>query len=253
VLRVRAGINLGSVKLVKDINGNVNAVGDGINVAQRIMSFAAENQILVSRSFYEVASTISESYAGLFKYEGVRADKHVREHTLYELHPPEAARSTLASDTGVSQPTSHLTPAQVATVKNQLACIIGPIAPHLVRNAMQRTENLTGLCQALLAFIPSKPEREKFLGACHGIFPVTASDPVPAMGEAHHIPQKSHSWDPAALEQARKDLAAYIGPMARVLVDQAAAKTQARTTLYQLLADEIHSPKDREEFLKKAH
>src|SRR5262252_1728863 len=31
---VRLGINLGPVKLVKDINGNINALGDGINVAQ---------------------------------------------------------------------------------------------------------------------------------------------------------------------------------------------------------------------------
>jgi class 3 adenylate cyclase len=176
VLRVRAGINLGSVKLVKDINGNINALGDGINVAQRIMSFAAENQILVSRSFYEVASSISESYAGLFKYEGIRADEHVPEHALYELHPPDVARSTLASDTGVSQPTPHLTPGQIATVENQLANIVGPIAPHLVRSAMRRTENSAEFCQALLAFILSKPEREKFLGACHGIFPATISD-----------------------------------------------------------------------------
>src|ERR1039457_3667993 len=91
-LRVRVGINLGSVKLVKDINGNPNAVGDGINIGQRVMSFAGDNQILVSRSFYEVASSLSESYAGLFKFEGVHTDKHVRDHTLYELHPPDAVR-----------------------------------------------------------------------------------------------------------------------------------------------------------------
>ena len=30
-LQVRLGINLGPVKLVKDINGNINALGDGIN------------------------------------------------------------------------------------------------------------------------------------------------------------------------------------------------------------------------------
>jgi class 3 adenylate cyclase len=49
--RIRLGINLGPVKIVRDINGNLNALGDGINVAQRVMSFAAPNQILVSQSF----------------------------------------------------------------------------------------------------------------------------------------------------------------------------------------------------------
>ena len=49
-LLVRIGINLGPVRLVRDINGQPNIVGDGINVAQRIMGFADPSQILVSRS-----------------------------------------------------------------------------------------------------------------------------------------------------------------------------------------------------------
>jgi len=49
-LLVRMGINLGPVRLVKDINGLPNIVGDGINVAQRVMGFADAGQILVSRS-----------------------------------------------------------------------------------------------------------------------------------------------------------------------------------------------------------
>ena len=52
-LWVRLGINLGPVRLVKDINERPNIVGDGINVAQRIMGFARSGQILVSRSYYE--------------------------------------------------------------------------------------------------------------------------------------------------------------------------------------------------------
>ena len=36
-LRVRTGVNLGPVKLVKDLNGSLNAIGDGINAGQRIM------------------------------------------------------------------------------------------------------------------------------------------------------------------------------------------------------------------------
>lgn len=82
-LPLRIGINLGPVKLVRDINGHPNIVGDGINVAQRIMTFARPGQIVVSRSFFDVVSVISEEYAKLFKYEGSRTDKHVREHEIY--------------------------------------------------------------------------------------------------------------------------------------------------------------------------
>ncbi len=88
--RVRIGINLGPVKLVRDINGAPNAIGDGMNAGQRIMSFAAENQILVSQSYFEVVSRLSDDYKTLFSLKGVETDKHIREHTVYHLSPPGA-------------------------------------------------------------------------------------------------------------------------------------------------------------------
>jgi len=84
-LSIRIGINLGPVKLVKDINKRQNLIGDGINVAQRVMSFAAPGQVLVSRSYFEVVSCLSQEYSKLFRYQGMRADKHVREHELYSV------------------------------------------------------------------------------------------------------------------------------------------------------------------------
>lgn len=81
----RIGVNLGPVRLVKDLNGQPNIIGDGINVAQRVMGFAKPGQILVSRSYYEVVSHISEGYGQLFQYEGSRTDKHVREHEVYSV------------------------------------------------------------------------------------------------------------------------------------------------------------------------
>ena len=77
------GINLGPVKMTRDINGQPNILGDGINVAQRIMSFAAPDQVAVSRSYFDVVSVISDEYASLFASAGVRADKHLREHEIY--------------------------------------------------------------------------------------------------------------------------------------------------------------------------
>ena len=88
---VRMGINLGPVKLVKDINGHPNIIGDGINVAQRIMSFARPAQIVVSRSYYDVVSNLASEYAKLFTYEGSRTDKHVREHEIYVVGHNEGA------------------------------------------------------------------------------------------------------------------------------------------------------------------
>lgn len=87
-LLVRMGINLGPVRLVRDINGQPNIVGDGINVAQRVMSFADTSQILVSRSYYDAVSRLSPQYAKMFHYQGSRTDKHVREHEVYAIGYP---------------------------------------------------------------------------------------------------------------------------------------------------------------------
>jgi class 3 adenylate cyclase len=99
-ISVRLGINLGPVRLVKDINGQMNIIGDGINVAQRVMTFAQAGQLLVSRSFYEVVSCLSLDYASLFSYVGARTDKHVREHEVYSVGiGTEAARRVIETAT----------------------------------------------------------------------------------------------------------------------------------------------------------
>ena len=60
----------------------------------------------------------------------------------------------------------------------------------------------------------------------------------------------SKSWDSAVLESARKNLAVYVGPMAKVLVNRAAKTTTTVPALYHALASEITNPKDREKFLR---
>ncbi len=86
-LEVRGGVNLGPVSLVKDINGHANVIGDGINVAQRIMNFAEAGELLVSRSFYDVARLLAAEYASVFQPIGARADKHGRTHEVFSIIP----------------------------------------------------------------------------------------------------------------------------------------------------------------------
>jgi hypothetical protein len=86
-LPVRMGINLGPVHVTRDINGQENVIGDGINVAQRIMSFAAAGQLFVSRSFYDVVQLLSGEYATMFQAVGGRTDKHERTHEVFAVNP----------------------------------------------------------------------------------------------------------------------------------------------------------------------
>jgi class 3 adenylate cyclase len=124
--RVRIGINLGPVKLVRDINGAPNAIGDGMNAGQRIMSFAGENQILVSQSYFEVVSRLSDDYKNLFTLKGVERDKHIREHTVYDLSPPggEHNQVRVATEGAVS------TPAAVSQQPSATPKTVPPTAPE---------------------------------------------------------------------------------------------------------------------------
>lgn len=111
-LEIRVGINLGPVRLVKDINRQLNIIGDGINVAQRVMSFAEPGQILVSRSYHDVMARLSEDYEKLFQYEGAKTDKHVREHEVWAIGPvPSSLRRPVhvpAPRQGLRLPTLRL-------------------------------------------------------------------------------------------------------------------------------------------------
>ncbi|MFZ2541615.1 MAG: AsmA-like C-terminal region-containing protein, partial [Gallionella sp.] len=84
-IQVRVGIHLGPINIFQDMNGRNNMVGDGINDAQRVMSFAGIDQIYISRSYFDFISRLSIEYANLFSYMGSLKDKHGREHPVYKL------------------------------------------------------------------------------------------------------------------------------------------------------------------------
>jgi len=97
-LPVRMGINLGPVSLMKDLNGLDNVIGDGINVAQRIMSFAGSGELMVSRQFYDIVSRLSDDYAAMFKPEGSRTDKHERAYDVYSVSKAVRVGRRVAGD-----------------------------------------------------------------------------------------------------------------------------------------------------------
>jgi len=96
LLAIRTGVNLGPIRLVHDLNGQENVVGDGINVAQRVMSFCEPGQLLVSRSFYEVACRLTTDYINLFALQGEHRDKHDRAHEVYTIAEDARVRLKMA-------------------------------------------------------------------------------------------------------------------------------------------------------------
>jgi hypothetical protein len=103
--QVRLGLNLGPVKVVDGISGDRNCVGAGINDAQRVMDFADENQLLVSKAYFDVVNSMSASYSAQLTYVGTRADKHDKAHELYQLEVDQnnPGLPTVSSGAGFDQ------------------------------------------------------------------------------------------------------------------------------------------------------
>jgi hypothetical protein len=64
--KIRVGINSNTDNLVTDVNGNQNIAGAGINLAQRVMSAADGNQILVGQPVFDTLSQ-REQYMHAFR------------------------------------------------------------------------------------------------------------------------------------------------------------------------------------------
>jgi class 3 adenylate cyclase len=263
-LEIRIGINLGPTRVVRDLNGNRNLIGDGINVAQRVMGFAAPNQILVSRSFYEVVSRLSEEYARLFHYFGLHRDKHVREHELYEVHGVTAPGGAVDTEVEPAGPTSTtLAPEPVAfpaellgQVTRALARHLGPMASVVVERAARQARDTEELVAAAADSLTG-PARRAFLGEVSTApgrrSPSTSAaggpEPLAPSGPPAPRPRVPAPITPAVLAAAETRLASHIGPIARVLVAQAAKHASDTVELAERLAVHIDDPAKRAAFL----
>ncbi|HET7402564.1 MAG TPA: adenylate/guanylate cyclase domain-containing protein [Usitatibacter sp.] len=197
---VRMGINLGPVKLVKDINGHPNIIGDGINVAQRIMSFARPGQIVVSRSYYDVVSNLASEYAKLFTYEGSRTDKHVREHEIYVVGHSEGAlrkaRDGMKDRASATSPNPRRAAAAAAGTSTLTLTI-----PHFAQDRKKLSMIAGGLAMVvlvlLIAVVTKKPSSVDVAAAPSTTSPARPAATEPATRGAEMAKPESRVLEPA--------------------------------------------------------
>ncbi len=189
-MAVRMGLNLGPVRVVTDVNQHTNVIGDGINVAQRIMTLARPGQVLASRAYHDVISRITDDTARMFRYIGPRPDKHGRVHEVHAVVEPVSrpvgrpvSRPDGGPDDAASAPGAQAaagwrvgeasspswpgssrpsTPAALVALEQALCRHLGPMARVLLRQQLDtRCDNDT-LVTALCAHIDAPAAREEF-------------------------------------------------------------------------------------------
>ena len=148
-------------------------------------------------------------------------------------------------------------PALLAQAERLLTEILGPVAKVLVRRTALQVSSPAELVQRLMATVPGEQDRLSFQRRLRGVLGGTVGGTAGMTGTAGSSAAASQmsgslgSFDQATLETARRDLAVYLGPIAKLLVKQAAAKARTPQELYQRLAEHIPTAADRAAFLKR--
>ena len=264
-LTLRTGINLGPVKVITDINGRPNVIGDGINVAQRVMSFADEGEILVSRSYYEVVSRLREGNENLFHYLGIKKDKHVREHQVYTfgLQSSETRRDPVAVETessaptragleggsGAPAPSGLVSPETLEMIERRLTKRVGPLGQVIIARAAATAGNVHEFYRTISSVIPDEADRASFLAG----LPVGSASSAPRTAD-RPAPREAQAAASGALTQqelrlAERRLAEQIGPLASVLVKKAAQEATGVRDLYHRLSENLPDRAHKDAFL----
>jgi serine/threonine-protein kinase len=110
--------------------------------------------------------------------------------------------------------------------------------------------------QALLRAVPLSPREARPRSQTGSAAVRSRESPRPAQHPtpAHRAsptsppPSRDGAFDPAVLERAGRDLAPYIGPLARIIVRRVCDRARDVRDLYELLALEIPTESERERF-----
>lgn len=268
VLPVRIGLHMGPVRIIADLNGRTSVVGDGINVAQRVMDFAQADQVLVSRAYYDVVSRITEDSAALFSPLGQYEDSHGRHHEVYSVAPARGSRTRpQGPSTGYTQTlpvkdTAALDDALVQDVEGDLARHIGPLAKVLVRKARPMARSAAQLRELLAPTIQDARTREAFMQP-----PPNCSQPVskpfragpssqsmplsPSSGASPSLPPGARAVaTPEELAVIEAALSRHIGPMGRVIARKEAPRHAGLRDYVHALAASIDKAELREVFIR---
>jgi hypothetical protein len=245
------GLHMGPVRIISDINERVNVVGDGINVAKRVMDFAQANQLLVSRSYFDVISRITDSTAELFRYHGQHEDKHGRLHEVYAVEgQPQSLESALKigppGSTGYTttvrlQTATLLTPEKVLELETELSQHIGPLARVLVRKALPLAQGIAHLREALAPAIQESRTRASFLagtpvaGQAYTGSKTTPSGFQPPTG-AVSVPMDSLGSRPMPLSQPVLSRPHSVGALG---ASQSVSQLQSLTHPFAISSDEL--------------
>ena len=149
--------------------------------------------------------------------------------------------------------------ADLEPVVKDLATELGPMARLMVKKASADVNNLEELYRLLADSIPSEQGRKRFLKKVKITGPSSIRSDRPTTGDSGSVGTTGSTGSEhlsgevpisgEILERAERNLAAYVGPLAKMLVRKAADQSRNTHDLIEILAREIDSEDGREKFI----
>jgi class 3 adenylate cyclase len=270
--QVCMGINIGPVRLVKDINQQRNVIGDGINAAQRVISFADPGQILVSSAFHDIVAFLTTDHMNMFQSIGTRPDKHGRNHNVFAVvddydtsnlleiessgeasEPPPGIPTVPGKDADLPFPDGANSGSR-RNIETRFAQYVGPIAKVMVQRGMRQAASHEELCNLLVDLIVEDKDkiefREYFFQEMPGAEPLTSEEITTAADSADtSLSQAISSHHLRAIEEM---LTQHIGPIAGVVIKRHASCSSSIQSLCDNLAQHIESEEQQQRFIDQA-
>ena len=144
-------------------------------------------------------------------------------------------------------------PDTLAEIERSLSRHVGPLASVLVKRNLGEAKSVDDFFRALAENVPEGEEQDAFMKKMAGVKKAVATQPIKAAAPTATIVSKPAAtrsvFTPETLATAERALASYVGPLARVLIKDAANKSGNLKELYAQLAAHIDSEEERRAFL----
>jgi serine/threonine-protein kinase len=144
--------------------------------------------------------------------------------------------------------------ALISTLERKLAHYTGPIARHLVQSAIKKIDRLDELFASLARNIENPSDRERFLREARSHFEMRGRGGASTRSGLRRTVSTNPtatSFSPVDLERIERELARYVGPIAKVLVGREAARVRSLPELWDAVALNIERGAERAAFLRK--
>jgi serine/threonine-protein kinase len=176
--------------------------------------------------------------------------------------PPTPKIDTGSSSPGSeSAPPTGWDPGLLKKVEQQLAVFVGPLARLMVKKAAKSVTDLESLYSRLADELEDTEERGKFLrnhkqtGSGRTMTPVGKTPSRSGISgkpadEPGAMPSADERISSETIEEAARLLAAFLGPIAKVLARRAASQCTTRQQFFSKLAENLTDRDERNRFLR---